>query len=173
MFHDVPDVISQYNSLTSASKVLISFCLNNQLTGGELELQFELIVALELELPDEFRKVSVEFKAPKTFRRFVQTFRKCQVRHEGWKKSLISTDVGLNSTGTYRYPLELLRRKIRESGGLGSLIATLTETIDGERVYSFPANATAMECYQTHCKIKAPIACVDVVSVSTSANWVF
>ena len=162
LYVEVPEQEPVFATLSRTSKLVIMFCLENQLTRGEIKAQYNLMYSVEQGNGPVKRELSNDFVRAGLFLTYVQRFRKSEVRKQRWRKALILSNAGTNETGVFRSTLELLRLKLQENGGLSSLIQFSLSESGNERIFSCPSDSIAMEYYGANLPVTAPIVCIDV-----------
>lgn len=82
----------------------------------------ELIKSLELLAPAECRPLTSQFHNPESFCRYLDKARKMTVKQEGWRRSVIKTEFGVNRTGVLRPVLPVLVDVLKSAGRIDALI---------------------------------------------------
>ena len=129
--YDTP-VTPRLEELPGIEKSFIEYCLKERLSTSKCEEIFLLLQAVQgAQLTPSI------FKTPTSSASYVHQARELYAAEEGWKTAAISTQVGVNRTGSLRNIFDI-PRDVLDKTGLDAICTSEQLEHSGERVFSHP-----------------------------------
>ncbi|KAI0560730.1 hypothetical protein FGB62_102g013 [Gracilaria domingensis] len=148
IYSDISNPTPAIEKLSYSVKKMLEYCTRNTLSLQQAEGVYELASSIEEPVPAEFRRVTTQFTTAASFSSYLLKSRKWKVRQEGWRKAIIHSQMGSNSTGVFRSVLAVMSRVLEQHNGVRSIRKFREKKISGERVFSSPWDSEALKQYE-------------------------
>lgn len=114
------------------------------------------------------QEFSKQFASAVSFSNYLQRARRLFARGQGWRKAHITTMFGLNSSGSFRPLITLLKAIVQNVGGWEFIDEYRQTVSNGKRVFTSFFDADMLRLY-TEARVKgSSFLCIDVYADGTT-----